>query len=146
MRFIIELCDWCRPRLILGVGPVSEQTGPVVRNRSSAVFVGPVEILVSITLTDSQQCVLTVKGVDKKGNPSTVTGAAWFVDNTDLLGITDNGDGTAVLKAVGPLGKGTVSVKASVGGGDVAGSADVTIVAGAPTTLTIDAGAPTDQP
>lgn len=100
-----------------------------------------------ITLTDSQQCVLTVSAVDKKGNPTPVTpgSVSWFVDNSDLLSIADNGDGTATLKAVGPLGSGTVSVKATVGGVDVAGSADVTVTSGAPTQLTISSGTATEQ-
>ncbi len=103
-----------------------------------------------ITMTDSQQVTLKVKAVDKKGNPTTVEpgSVTWFVDNTDLLSIAAQGgpDGSALLKAVGPLGQGTVSVKATVNGADVGGQADVTITSGAPTQLSIDAGTPEEQP
>lgn len=149
MRFD-RLCDWLgcrRPRLVLGVF-VQEQAGPAVRSRPRK-YRGPKrELMGMITITDSQQVLLTVKAVDKKGNPTaTASGSvSWFVDNTDLLSILDHGDGTATLKAVGPIGAGTVSVKATVGGTDVAGHDDVSVVSGAPVQLTIAAGTPEEQP
>jgi len=146
------VCLFRRPRLVLRIGLVSEQLAglsyPPQRVPRNWKGWPKGELMGALTMTDSQQSVLTVSAVDKKGNPTAVTpgSIAWLVDNPALLSITDNGDGTATLKAVGPIGTGVVTVKATVNGADVAGTLDVTIVSGAPTQLTVTAGTPTEQP
>jgi len=101
----------------------------------------------SLQMTDAQQCVLTVSAVDAKGNPTTVTPGSltWLVDNPNLLSVTSNPDGTATVSAVGPIGQGNVTVNATIAGAAVSGTITVNIISGAPTQLSISAGAPSDQ-
>lgn len=70
---------------------------------------------------------------DERGNPvSTPAGAtaAWEVDRTDLVTVTDNGDGSATFTAAGPLGQAIVTVTADVNGRVVTGNDIITVVAG----------------
>lgn len=104
-----------------------------------------------MNLTDSQQATLSIQPVDKKGNPALVDGVpAWLSSNSEVVTVTPSADGlSAVAVAVGPLGTATVSVTADadLGAGvtEIAGSLDITITAGAATTVSISAGDPTEQ-
>jgi hypothetical protein len=52
----------------------------------------------------------TASFVDAKGNPAVVEGVpVWGTDRPDLLAVTDNGDGSATVACVGPLGSGQVT-------------------------------------
>lgn len=106
----------------------------------------------SLVLTDSQDCVLTIAPVDKKGNPAPIDGVPeWFSSNTDVLTITPAADGlSATASAVGALGDATVNVNADadMGAGTTAitGTIDITVEAGAATTVAITPSTPTEQP
>lgn len=129
---------------------VSEQTGPVhltphVRRASRG------ELLVMAEITDSQKVTLSVKFVDRKGNPAPVDGVpSWGVDNTDVLAIEVSEDGlTCVASAVGPLGTGLVSMTADADLGEgvtpIAGTFELTVTAGEATTVEITAGEVSEQ-
>ncbi len=154
MKIKIKFCDWlCKrqPRLIPMLGPIVEQSGPVAKTpQFKAHWKGMT--LMAFSMSDSQQVGLTIKVVDKKGNKAPIDGVPeWSVDNTELLALTPAADGlTCVVAAVGPLGDGNVTVKcdADLGSGvvPIIGTLAVTITGGAATTVTIDAGTPTEQP
>jgi len=103
-------------------------------------------------MSDSQQVDVTIAPVDKKGNPAKLDGVPeWSTDNTDVLALTTSADGlTCTIMAVGPLGTGTVTVKADadLGAGTtpLIGTLEVAITGGAATTITLNPGTPTEQP
>lgn len=105
----------------------------------------------AFTLTDTQQVNCTIKVFDKKNNPARITDTpTWLVDNPNVLVLSPSADGLSCLvKAVGPLGTGKVSVNVTIhsGGTDtsVAGVLDVEVVSSAPTTVSIDPGTPSEQ-
>lgn len=102
-------------------------------------------------LKDTQQVILSIQPVDKKGNPAQVDGVpVWASSNTEVVTITAADDGlSATAVAVGPLGSAKISVTADADTGsgvtEIAGSIDIDVVASAATTVTITAGTPTDQ-
>ena len=101
-----------------------------------------------MTLSDSQKSTLTLKAVDAKGNPTTITGTpTWATSDPTVCTVTaDDPTGmTATLVGVAP---GTARVTADdleVWGKDVTGILDVTVIGGAATTLSINSGTPVDQ-
>jgi hypothetical protein len=101
----------------------------------------------SFVLTDNQQVSFGVSGTDAAGNPATLTGTPVFaVDNTDVLTLTDNGDGTGSVAAAGPLGTAVLSVTDSETNGDqFSGSVSIDVLAGNVTAVSIDLGTPQDQ-
>ena len=103
----------------------------------------------SFQMTDSQQTVLHVTAVDKKGNPTNVSpgSVAWLIDNPNVATLTPSVDGlSATLVAVGPIGTFIVTVNATVGGTAVSGTLAGSVVSGAPTQVSISADTPTEQP
>lgn len=103
----------------------------------------------AFSMTDSQKSTLSVKFEDKKGNPAPVdpgTTPTWSTDNTDVLQLTPSADGLSCdVAAVGPLGVGTVTLKASAGGSDIIGTVQITITGGAATQVEIDNTPPVEQ-
>lgn len=56
---------------------------------------------------------------DAKGNPAQVQGnPTWATDKPDVLDVVDNGDGTATVTPVGPLGTAQVTCTADADLGD----------------------------
>lgn len=103
----------------------------------------------AFSMSDSQQVTVTAKAIDKKGNAAPIEAPEWSTDNTDLLALTPSDDGlSCVVAAVGPLGSGTVTFKADAQLGDgevpIVGTLDVTITGGLATTVTLEAGAPSE--
>jgi hypothetical protein len=104
-----------------------------------------------IQMTDTQQAILTIEPVDKKGNPAQLDGPPeWASSNTEVITVTAAADGlSAVALAVGPLGTATVSVKADgdLGPGvtTISGTIDITVTGGGAVTLKIAMGTPTEQ-
>lgn len=94
-------------------------------------------------LPDDKTATASAKFVDTKGNPAQVEGnPVWATDRPDLLNVTDNGDGTATITAVGPLGTGQVTCTgdADLGSGTqpVVLIGDVEVIAGTAVGGTID--------
>ena len=110
-------------------------------------------LMATLQLTDSQQATLSVAYADKRGNPVPAPAGAqpptWMVDNSAILTLTPAADGmSCVIAAVGPLGTAKVSVAATDAAGNAlaGGGIDVPIVSGAPSTLNITGGTPSEQP
>ena len=149
--FIDSVCNSIR--IIPTLGPIVEQAGPPAKTPQ---FKGPKpnrrNLLMAFSLTDSQQTTLSVKFVDKKGNPANVDGVPeWSTDNTDVLALTPAADGlSCVAASVGPLGVAKVTLKADadLGAGTepIFGTLEIDVTAGNAATVTIDAAAPTEQP
>ena len=104
-----------------------------------------------MNISDSQQVGLSIQPVDKRGNPASLDGVpVWLSSNSEVVSVVAAADGlSAVATAVGPLGTATVSVTADadLGAGvtEIAGTLDITVTAGAATTVKITAGDPTEQ-
>lgn len=61
----------------------------------------------------------TASAVDEMGNPTTYAGTlAYTVDDPALINLTDNGDGSAVIAAVGPVGVANLTFTATPDVGD----------------------------
>lgn len=84
---------------------------------------------------------------DEVGNPTVPPVGAtvvYSVDRPDLINLTDNGDGTAVAAAVGPLGIATVHADATVGGDVKSADLQIVVVAGLAERFEIVAGEVTE--
>lgn len=86
-------------------------------------------------LPDDKTATGVAKFVDAKGNVAQVQGVpVWATDRPDLLTVTDNGDGSASVSPVGPLGTAQVTCTGDADLGDgvqeVILMADVEVIAG----------------
>ncbi len=87
----------------------------------------------------------TVEYTDEVGNPTGTpadASAVWSVDDTSIVALTDNGDGSAELAAVGPLGTANVTVTATAGGQTFTGSDVINVVAGLAERVNVAFGTP----
>ena len=106
----------------------------------------------SFKMSDSQQTVLSLAFVDKKGNPAPQpagTTISWSVDSPAVLALAPSADTLSCqVAAVGPLGTATVTVKASDAQGNTlaAGTIAVEIDAGNAASINVTAAPPTEQP
>lgn len=104
----------------------------------------------AFTLKDTQRVQLSVKFVDKVGNPAKVDGIPeWSVDNPNVAKLEPAADGlSCMVSAVGPLGTAKVTLKADAdlgaGVSEIAGTFDLEVVASAASIVTIEAGTPED--
>lgn len=98
-------------------------------------------------LMADQQVPLSIEYTDEMGNPTTAPAdgiVAYTVDDPAIINLTDNGDGTAVAAAVGPLGAATVHVEATADGVALTGDLQIVVVAGLAERLSVVAGEPTE--
>lgn len=141
-----------RGRIIPVVLAVRESSGAVLKTPQFYRWPLLGETIMAFSLGATQQVDVTIKIVDRKGNPAKVDGTpVWAVDNTELLAVTTSPDGmTCTVAAVGPLGSGTVSVTADadLGAGVVplVGSLDFEVTAGTATSITLTPGTPSEAP
>jgi len=94
-----------------------------------------------LQMTDVQSVSASIGEVDAAGNPVPVDPSnlpVWAVSDPSILVLTSNPDGTATIKAAGPLGAAQVSVTA----GGLNAQDTITVVASAATALTINFGTP----
>lgn len=104
-----------------------------------------------LKITDSQNVTLTIKPVDKKGNPAPVDGVpVWATSDDTKATVAPAVDGlSAVVSAVGPLGAVQISVSADADLGtgvkSITGLLDIEVIAGEAAALAIEAGAPVEQ-
>lgn len=104
-----------------------------------------------VTMTDSQEFIITASPVDKRGNPAQVDGPLTFTpSDAALLTVTVINATSARVTAVGPTGTAQVVVggDADLGAGvvPITGIEDVTIIAGQAVNLAVSSSAPTEQP
>lgn len=98
-------------------------------------------------LQADMQVPLSLQFTDEVGNPvppPSGTAVAYTVDDPTLINLTDNGDGTAVAAAVGPLGTANVHVDVTWNGFTVSGDLQIVVVAGLAERVSIVAGEPTE--
>jgi hypothetical protein len=147
-------------RLVPSLSDVREQEStpaPTPQHSLLSVFAHVLKkgtcLLANFSMTDSQQATFGFSFEDRRGNPAPTPAGiqtpTWLTDSPALLALAPSADGTScVVSALGPLGDGTVSVALVDANGDplASGQIDVTIVGGAPTTVVITAGTPTEQP
>jgi hypothetical protein len=144
--------DWgirvkCCPRLKLvwHIGPAAD-TGPedrIIKPPPYHQSTGRVDLIMDL-LAD-QQVPLSVQYTDEVGNPvPSPTGGtvAYTVDDPTIINLTDNGDGTAIAAAVGPLGTANVHVEATADGVTLTGDLQIVVVAGLAERIEIVAGEP----
>lgn len=109
-------------------------------------------LIMAFSITSSQQVTISVKFVDKKGNPAPVDGVPqWSTDNTDVFTLTPAADGmSCVCAAVGAIGDGkiTLNADADLGAGvtPIIGTVDGSVTAGQATTVNLDVSTPSEQP
>jgi hypothetical protein len=143
---------WWGLRIVPIIGPVSEQQRPPTPTPWFYKWPTMGEIMAGVKMSDSQQCNVTVTFADRRGNPASVDGVPeWSTDNTDVLALEPSGDGKSCLvKAVGPLGTATVTMKADAdmgqGSTPVIGTLDFEITGGAATVVKLEPGTPAEQP
>lgn len=99
----------------------------------------------SMDLQADKKVTLTANYTDEVGNPTTAPDGAtvtYTVDDSSIISLTDNGDGTAVAAATGTLGTATVHGEASFNGQTVTGDLAIVVVAGLAERFEISAGEP----
>lgn len=139
------------------VGPVREMIPPVrlvLSSSPSPAFVRSFhqEIQIMQIITDSQQFPVTVRFVDKRGNAAVVENIQFSVSDPQLLAVKQDAvdPSSAVVRAVGPLGTGQVSVQADALIGAetalVVGTLDVQVVGGQAVSAVISTSTPEEQP
>lgn len=109
-----------------------------------------VEGATTMKLTDSQNAVLTIAPVDKKGAPATLDGVPVWASSDETIATVaaDPGGLTATLTAVRPGTCGvTVTGDADLGEGTtpIVGSLDVEVTPGQAVQISIAASDPTEQ-
>lgn len=105
-----------------------------------------------LLLTVTQQCGLALTPVDAKGNPAALDGVPrWTSSDETVATVAPATDGlTAVVKAVGIVGKAQINVVADahIGPGmtQLSGALDVLVQAGEAVSLGITTDTPEEQP
>lgn len=88
---------------------------------------------------------LSLGWTDEIGNPVAAPDGAtatYSVDDSTIIALTDNGDGTAVAAATGVLGSANVHVAVDLNGEAFSGDLAINVVAGLAERVAIVAGAP----
>lgn len=127
------------------IGPVYD-TVPVDRipGSSSGETTGRVDT--AMDLMSDKKVTLSGQWTDEMGNPTaTPTDAvvSYSVDASNVINLTDNGDGTAVAAATGELGTANVHAEATAPGfGVLSADLQIVVVAGLAERFDITAGEP----
>lgn len=102
----------------------------------------------SFTLKDNQKVSFGVSGKDSHGHDAVLTGTPVFaVDDSSILTLVDNGDGSGSVTAVGAIGSATLSVTDSeTDGQSFIGSVAIDVIAGDVAAVEIALGTPEDVP
>ncbi len=119
--------------------PLAYRLGPFTEEKGL-----PIAMPQSVTITDSQQFVISaVTAKDHRGNAIPLAAPATFESSdTTVATVTDNGDGTATVAAVGIVGAATITISAD----GLTDTIDVSVTLGTAATLSETIGAPTDIP
>lgn len=101
----------------------------------------------SMDLQADKQVTLSPKWEDEMGNATTAPADATFtvtVDDSSVIALTDNGDGSANVASTGLLGTATVHGEATFGGRTATGDMLVVVVAGDAERFEFEASEPTE--
>jgi hypothetical protein len=134
-----------RFRLVLHIGhPVeTEESDRVIQGPPYHQSTGRIDFVMD--LQADKKVTLTGTYTDEVGNPTDdPVGAAvtYTVDDPTIINLTDNGDGSAVAAAAGPLGTANVHAEATVGGTTLTADLQIVVVAGDAERFAIVAGEP----
>ncbi len=131
-----------KPKVTLrwGIGPVSEQPHNGTRS-----------LTYMLQLTNTQQCQLSIAGVDKKGNPAGLEGIIYSSSDPSVAAVTqDAADPSKALVVAVAAGTAQINVRADADLGDgvteLTGVLDVTVVPGQAVSFVINTGTPEEQP
>jgi hypothetical protein len=103
-------------------------------------------------MNTTQEFVVTIKPVDRKGNPAPVDGTpTWLTDNADVVALEPSNDGLSCkVTAVGIPGTASIQVTADADLGSgvvpIVGITDVEVTPAPATTIVLTPGPVTDQP
>lgn len=130
-----------RTKLLWGIGPVSEQPITGTPRREPTM----------LQLTNTQQCALSVSGVDKKGNPARLDAVQFTSSDPSVATVeADPGDASKALVKAVAAGTAQVNVSADADLGDgvstLTGALDITVVAGQAVGFVINTGTVEEQP
>lgn len=140
-----------RLTFFLRIGPVSRR---VITSDASPTHGAPSDTAAigrtnpTMDLKADQQVVLTGAWTDEIGNPVPAPADAtvvYTVDDSTVVNLTDNADGTALAAATGVLGTANIHAVASAPGFPTAtGDLQIVVVAGDAQRFTITPGEPTE--
>lgn len=107
----------------------------------------------SMQMTDTQKSTITLRPVDKAGNPAPVQAGSVVWDDSEVktvAGVTPSADGLSIdVVSAGPLGSGQLRVSADADLGDgvvtISDAIQITIVAGQAVGLGLTASEPVEQ-
>lgn len=135
----------CKQKVKLrwGIGPVSEQPTP------GPTFTWSMRSM--LQLTNTQQCPLSVSGVDKKGNPAPLDSIVFASSDPSVATVAaDPSDPSKALVKAVAAGTAQINVTADADLGDgvstLTGTLDLTVVAGMAVGFQIATGTPEEQP
>jgi hypothetical protein len=134
-----------RLNFVWHIGPPMDVTPDDLTSTTSGTHVPTERIDAVMDLQADKKVTLTASYTDEVGNPTTAPADAtvtYTVDDTSIITLTDNGDGTAVAAAIGTLGQATVHGEASLNGQTVTGDLLIVVVAGLAERFEIMAGEP----
>lgn len=136
-----------RPRIRVRVGRPRDTT-PEDRTPTPGAYRphdGKVDFVMD--LQDDKRVTLFPGWLDEVDQETTAPADAvvtWTVDNTDVIALTDNGDGTAVAAATGQLGVANIHGEATFNGGTATGDLQVVVVPSDAVRFAIKASDPTE--
>lgn len=100
-------------------------------------------------LKATQNVELSVTIADKKGNASSVQNGVWANSGEGVVAVTDNGNNSATVSAIGTPGMATITYTADADLGEgvksVVGTVDIEVVAGDAAVFNIVPGVPSEQ-
>jgi hypothetical protein len=100
-----------------------------------------------LQLTDSQKVRVQVTGLDKKGQPATIPSVSFSSSDANVASVVqDPGDPSSADVSAGVPGACQIKASATLADGSTAeGVLDITVVGGAAVSLSLTAGAPSEQ-
>jgi len=134
-----------RLNFIWHIGPALDVTPADLESTVDGSHTSNERIDLVMDLQADKKVTLSASYTDEVGNPTTAPADAtvtYTVDDTSIITLTDNGDGSAVAAATGTLGQATVHGEASFGGQTVTGDLLIVVVPGLAERFTIVAGEP----
>lgn len=134
-----------RLNFVWRLGPVLDTVqADRIPNGTSVPATGRIDT--AMDLQADKKVTLSGQWTDEMGNPAETPDDAsvvYSVDNTDVLSLVDNGDGSAVASAVGTLGTANVHAVATAAGfGELTADLQIVVVAGLAERFNITAGEP----
>jgi hypothetical protein len=136
------------PKLLWRLGPFSDsKPADRVAAPRPAYNTPPQGVDLMADLKADQTVDFALQAEDELHNPVPLPAdatAVFSVDRPDVLTLTDNGDGTGSVTAVGLLDTSILHVDATVNGRAVTGDVSITVIAGDAERVSIALGTPTE--